>query len=147
MRTALLAVDVQKNYLSDGSTIIHPLTLVARDVNLVIVCRYADGGLVHPQIRKLANFTTTRGQEDVDYSAFDGGTLRPAHSLEELLRTNEVEGVIVGGIGESVVFTACDANAIGLESVVPLNCTERLPDSASETFERSGVQLVDHWRV
>jgi nicotinamidase-related amidase len=147
MRTCLLAVDVQVKYLDGNTNIIHPLELVAQDVDLVIACRRVDGGLINAKIRKLANFTTTRGKEGPAYSAFDGGTLRPAHTLEELLKDNGVQGVIVGGIGSAVVYTACDANGLGLETIVPLNCTAWLPDSASETFELAGVQLVDYWRV
>lgn len=187
MKTALIVVDLQYDFLPggalpihDGDKIIHPLILAAREVDLVIASRdwhpkdhvsfkHAEyfggdrwpphcvqdtrGALVHPRIRRLANFTVSKGMDPNQdaYSAFTGRTLRPARSLEDILHAQGIQQVVVGGLALDfcVRWTALDANGLGFDTIVPLDCTAALTDEGRqetlEAFERAGVRTVDHW--
>ena len=179
MRTALIAVDVQNDFLPggalavrDGDAVIEPLVEVAQHVDLVVASRDwhpaghvsfrtwpehcvqdTKGARIHPKIRKLAKYTISKGtapSRDA-YSAFAGQTLRPVHTLEELIQENEIKRVIVGGLALDVCvcWTALDANALGLDTVVPLDCTrainERGKEQTLDALANAGVTVLDHW--
>jgi nicotinamidase/pyrazinamidase len=178
MKTALIIVDIQKDFLSggalsvpDGDAIIQPIILAARSCELVIATadrheandnsfveqggpwpphcvRGTTGQQIHPKIRKLANYTISKGMDPdgpEDYSAFTGHTLRPVHTLKELLAKEGIQTVVVVGLTLDwcVKFTALDANALGYRTIVPLECTRALDEKgrvrALQDFQRAGV--------
>ena len=169
-RTALIAVDVQNDYLPDGplgipgsDSIIEPLveyaTLVAEVVILSRTLHPPDrdcwaacikgstGAKIVPDLAALGSgpntyVTTSR---PVNYSAFEGGTLRPLSTLEDILTHERVTHVTVGGywLEYRVAQTALDANALGYDTVVdPLSTfpfDEGLVDDTIERLARAGV--------
>lgn len=181
-KTALIAVDVQYDYLSggvlevpEGERVIAPLVELAVGADLVIASRNwypkdsvwfsaADGPLpphciqktrgakIHPKIAKVTDLTISKGAaERPAFSAFTGGTLRPAKSLEEILKAEGIERILVGGLvlDGCVRYTALDANALGFETIVPLDCAVALDDEGKRqtlgAFGRAGVRAVHHW--
>jgi nicotinamidase/pyrazinamidase len=184
LTTALIIIDVQKGYLAggeleipDANSILHPISLAAHDVDLVIVSRqlheendhsfFKQGGIwpphmirgtkgaqINPKMRKLANYTITTGTKPDgpdDYSIFTGSTLRPVNTLEQLLDKHEIERVIITGfpLDWTVKFTALDANALGYDTIVPLDCTRAMTHPGHldtlRVFDRAGVKYRDHW--
>jgi nicotinamidase/pyrazinamidase len=180
-KRALIAVDVQNDFLpggalpaADGNRIIHPITLVARDSDLVIASRdwhppdhisfetfgphcvqKTPGARIHSRIRRLANFTVSKGMDpDQDaFSAFQGRTLRPSRTLESILRRHGINQVIVTGLVLDICVrhTALDANALGFDTIVPLDCTAALSEEDGQKtlddFRRAGVRPVEHWQA
>jgi nicotinamidase-related amidase len=183
-KTALVMVDVQRDFLPGGALgieggdqIIFPLIRAARSCDLVIASadrheandnsfteqggpwpphcvQGTKGQQIHPKIRKLANYTISKGMDPDgpdDYSAFTGHTLRPVHTLAELLKQHGITQVVVGGLALNycVKFTAFDANALGYRTIVPLDCTRSLTtaaiDPTLEAFDRAGVLHPDTW--
>jgi nicotinamidase/pyrazinamidase len=106
-------------------------------------------------VAKPENYVISKGM-DFDqggYSAFDGGTLRPLESLEDILKKEKITHVAVGGywLDWCVAQTAFDASALGYSTAIEMTCTlpfpEFAPDSPErkETFERlarAGVVCV-----
>lgn len=110
------------------------------------------GARIHPSINKWANFVISKGMNRNPpdaYSAFAGKTLRPVSSLEEILQRSPITTVVVGGLALDycVKFTALDANALGYQTVVPLDATRPVgdPGPTFETLERAGVNVVEHY--
>ena len=110
------------------------------------------GARLYPSIRKLANFVVSKGMNKNPpdaYSAFVGRTLRPINSLLEILGRSPIETIIVGGLDLDVCvkYTALDANALGYQTIVPLNCSRgRFPGISVDTlvaFENAGVLVTD----
>lgn len=182
LKTAVIAVDVQYDYLSQGvrgtpeaDSVIEPLVELARGADLVIASRNwlpknttwftaADGPFpphcvqktrgakVHPKIARVSHLTVSKGAvEYPSYSAFSGGTLRPAKSLEDILKEHEIKQILVGGLflEEVVNYTALDANALGYRTIVPLDCAISLDDESGRqtlaVFRRAGVSYCNHW--
>lgn len=69
------------------------------------------------------------------YSAFEGGTLRPLESLEDILAHEKVSHVAIGGywLNGCVAQTAFDANALGYATAVESGAT--CTNSTTERFE------------
>ena len=162
-----------------GDRILRPLAQLAHQCSLVIASRdwhpadhftfsedpqFTDGSWpphcvqgtkgaqIFPSIRKLANFTISKGTNKNPpdaYSAFVGRTLRPVTTLQEILERSPIETIIVGGLALDycVKYTALDANALGYQTIVPLDCTapisEEGKDDTLKAFARAGVQVVD----
>ena len=84
-------------------------------------------------VAKPQNYVVTKGltRQGGSFSAFEGGTLRPLESLEDILRREEVTHVAVGGywLDWCVAQTAFDANALGYNVAVELPCTLALDRS------------------
>lgn len=180
-RTAALLIDVQLDYLDGGAAeepgadaLIEPLVELAKGADLVIASRdwypanhrlftagvlskhcvqKTKGARVHPKIAKVASLTVSKNTDRTSnsFSAFDGGTLRPARTLEAILKTEKIERVLVGGIAldTAVRWTALDANALGYETLVPLDCIVVYDDEQRRqtlaAFQRAGVRTVNHW--
>lgn len=75
------------------------------------------------------------------YSAFEGGTLRPLESLEDILRREEVTHVTIGGywLEWCVAQTAFDANALGFSTAIEMNCTLPFPDFGQDSSEYATI--------
>jgi nicotinamidase-related amidase len=78
------------------------------------------------------------------FSAFEGGTLRPLESLEDILAREEITHVTVGGylLEGAVANTAFDANALGYSTMVELRSAAGHPEKRYETLarlDRAGV--------
>lgn len=117
-----------------GAKIVPDLTAIAAQVQNYVITKSMD--------RKQGGF-----------SAFEGGTLRPLESLEDILRREEITHVAVGGywLDWCVAQTAFDANALGYATAIEMTCTLPFPEFASDspqrkqTFERldrAGVPCV-----
>lgn len=84
------------------------------------------------------------------FSAFEGGTLRPLESLEDILQREEVTHVAVGGywLDWCVAQTAFDANALGYNTAIETRCTIPFPetgtrmDRITQQLNQAGVLLV-----
>lgn len=65
-----------------------------------------------------------------DFSAFEGGTLRPLENLEDILRNEKITHVTVGGywLEFCVAQTAFDASALGYSTAIELTCTLPFPE-------------------
>jgi nicotinamidase/pyrazinamidase len=89
---------------------------------------------------KVENYVITKGiaKDQGGYSAFEGGTLRPLESLEDILRREKITHIAVGGywLDKCVAQTACDASALGYSTVVEMTCTLPYPDFAPDSKER-----------
>ncbi len=171
-RTALIAVDVQNDYLPNGvlgspgsDRIIEPLVEYATlAADVVIASRN-----LHPPdhksfddspancvkgtpgarivsdlatiVAKPENYVISKGMDSDQggYSAFEGGTLRPLESLEDILRNEKITHVSVGGywLDWCVAQTACDANALGYTTAIEMACTLPFPDFRPESVERA----------
>jgi nicotinamidase-related amidase len=185
-RTALIAVNTQKDYLPKGALgfpgtdrIIAPLVEYATvAADLVIVSRELHppdhrsfvgfGGHLPPHCIKgtsgakvIPDLATVIAQKDsyvissgIDrdqggFSAFEGGTLRPLESLEDILAREKITHVAVGGywLEYAVSNTAFDANALGYNTAVELTASCALekhekPCQTIERFERAGIKYV-----
>lgn len=78
---------------------------------------------VPASLKRVADFTITTGKKGTEkeaFSAFEGGTLRPIKSLEEILSQEHVGDVIVCGwtLNSMVGQTAFDARALGYDTTV-----------------------------
>jgi nicotinamidase/pyrazinamidase len=187
-RTALIAVDVQNDYLPEGplgspdsDRIIEPLVEYATlAADVVILSRnlhppdhlsFSDskafsasmhrpwpancikgtsGARIVSDLAAIAakaeNYVITKGlaKDQGGYSAFEGGTLRPLESLEDILRYEKITHIAIGGywLDQCVAQTAFDASALGYSTAIEMTCTlpypEFTPDSPErkETFER-----------
>lgn len=86
------------------------------------------------------NYIITKAQEREQggFSAFEGGTLRPLESLEDILAREEITHVTVGGylLESTVANTAFDANALGYSTMVDLNLATGHQEKRQETIER-----------
>lgn len=180
-KTALIAVDVQNDYLPEGALgfpgsddILLPLVEYATlAADVVIVSRNLHppdhtsfvkfGGYAPPNcikgtpgakvvsdlsgiVAQPHNYVITKAQERNQYgfSAFEGGTLRPLESLEDILAREEITHVTVGGylLEGAVASTAFDANALGYSTMVELRAAAGHPERHRETlerFDRAGV--------
>ena len=81
------------------------------------------------------------------FSAFEGGTLRPLESLEDILAREEITHITVGGylLEGAVANTAFDANALGYSVMVELRSAAGHPEKQRETlerFDRAGVRYA-----
>jgi nicotinamidase/pyrazinamidase len=166
----------------DGDSVLHPISLLAREASLVVASRdwhpedhfsfseypqYVDqswpphciqgtkGARVHPSMRKLANFTVSKGTDKnvEDYSAFRGRTLRPVQTLQEILDRSPLDALVVTGLALDycVRYTALDANALGYKTIVPLNATRAVsPEGEKQTleaFKKAGVIVVPEYQA
>lgn len=112
------------------------------------------GARIHRSVAKQADFTiskaTDRNPPDA-YSAFAGKTLRPVETLEAILARSPIDTVVVGGLALDycVLYTACDASALGYITYVPLDATRGVASDTSAkaliTLERAGVHVVEHY--
>lgn len=86
------------------------------------------------------NYVITKGidRQQGGFSAFEGGTLRPLESLEDILRHEKITHVVVGGywLDWCVAQTACDANALGYRTVVEMSCTLPFPEFDNNSTKR-----------
>lgn len=180
MKTALIAVDTQNDYLPDGplgfpgsDAILLPLVEYATlAADVVIVSRnlrppnsksFAKfGGYLPPSCIKgtpgakivsnlvgiasqAGNYVVTKATDPDQggYSAFEGGTLRPLESLEDILAREEITHVTVGGylLENAVANTAFDANALGYSVMVELRSTTGVANRSVtlDRFEKAGV--------
>lgn len=146
MTTALIAVDVQNDFLPGGSLgvpggdrVIAPLVRAAARVDLVVAtrdwhpqghCSHVEQGGPWPahciagshgaelaaEINRIADAIVSKGQER-DVDAYSGFD---GTRLAELLRAHGVERVLVGGLATDycVRATALDAIGNGFETVV-----------------------------
>jgi nicotinamidase-related amidase len=145
-RTALIAVDVQGDFLPGGSlavpegfAVVPPLLDAARDVDMVVATRdwhtadhvsFADrggpwpvhcvagtpGSTLHPDIDRIAHVVVSKGTNS-ELDAYSGFDGTP---LAALLRAAGVRRVLVGGLATDycVRATALDALREGFEVVV-----------------------------
>jgi nicotinamidase/pyrazinamidase len=156
----------------DGNAVIAPLVKLASEMDLVIVSRDwhpknhfsfrtqngtqpphciqdTAGARINPKIRKAAHYIVSKGMDanHEAYSAFVGQTLRPKHSLPQLLEEHEIKRVYVGGLAmdRCVKWTALDSAASGYLTIVGLDLTRSLTAAGEletlETFKRAGVQV------
>jgi nicotinamidase/pyrazinamidase len=174
-KTALIAVDVQNDYLPDGALgfpgsdeILLPLVEYATlAADVIIVSRNLHpanhgsfvkfGGCLPPNcikgtpgarvvsnlsgiVAQPHNYVITKATEPDQggFSAFEGGTLRPLESLEDILAREEVTHITVGGywLEGAVANTAFDANALGYSVMVELRAAAGHPEKQHETLER-----------
>jgi len=180
-KTALIAVDVQVDYLPGGplgfpgsDDILLPLVEYATlAADVVIASRslyppdhtsfFKYGGYNPPNcikgtpgakivsnitgiVAQAHNYVVTKGTErdQGGFSAFEGGTLRPLESLEDILAREEITHITVGGylLENAVANTAFDANALGYSVMVELRAAAGHPEKQRETlerFDRAGV--------
>lgn len=102
------------------------------------------GAKIVPDLAAIAakpeNYVITKGldRQHGGFSAFEGGTLRPLESLEDILRREEITHVAVGGywLDWCVAQTAFDANALGYATAIETNCTLPFPEFDSESAQR-----------
>lgn len=75
------------------------------------------------------------------FSAFEGGTLRPLESLEDILRREEITHVAVGGywLEWCVAQTAFDASALGFATAIEISCTLPFPEFGPGSSERAKI--------
>lgn len=103
------------------------------------------GAKIVPDLAAIAakpeNYVITKGlgHKEGGFSAFEGGTLRPLESLEDILRREEVTHVAVGGywLDWCVAQTAFDANALGYATAIEMNCTLPFPEFEPDSTQRT----------
>lgn len=167
-KTALIAVDVQNDYLPNGplgfpdsDSIIPALVEYAALAADIVICsrnirpagssayciKGTPGAKIVPELASISanpkNYVITKSLDHEGYSAFEGGTLRPLESLEDILAREEVTHVSVGGywLNGCVAQTAFDANALGYNTAIEERCT--LPSPVSQTrTEHISQQLL-----
>ena len=169
-RTALLAVDVQGDFLPggalavpDGDAVIAPLLRAARGAGMVVATRdwhppghvsFAErggpwpphcvagtpGALIRPEVDRLADVVVSKGR-NVDIDAYSGFDGTP---LAALLRAAGVERVLVGGLATDycVRATALDALREGFEVVVLRDAVR-----AVEVQPGDGERALDEMRA
>jgi nicotinamidase-related amidase len=159
MKTALIIVNVQKDYLSGGVKEIKDAEKILpfiQDLNtdgptfavrnwfddyfchLSYGLENTPGAKLHPAIKKMANYTIS--VRNPGYSGFQGTTLRPIETLEDLLLEHEVQHVTVCGLGDSVVFTALDSAALGYQTRIAKDASIFVNDLLSFFISNSGIQ-------
>lgn len=103
------------------------ILLLAERADLVILDRNGAGNRLPTPLKQVGDCITTRGinPDKPNYSAFDGGTLRPIESLESILAREQVSDVVVCGatLRTIVSQTAFDANALGYNTLVCYDAT------------------------
>lgn len=86
------------------------------------------------------NYVVTKAMEPHQggFSAFEGGTLRPLESLEDILAREEITHVTIGGylLEGAVANTAFDASALGYSTMVESRATAGHPERRHVTLER-----------
>jgi nicotinamidase/pyrazinamidase len=94
-------------------------------------------------VAKPENYVISKGLDGDrgEFSAFEGGTLRPLESLEDILRREEVTHIAVGGywLERCVAQTAFDAAALGYATAIEMNCTLPFPGFDSKSPERAKI--------
>lgn len=190
-KTALIAVDVQNDYLPGGAVgfpgsdrIIEPLVEYATLAADIVICsrnlrppdhesfnlernrtdpiykvgkqdgawamscvKGTPGARIVPDLAAIAvkgdNYVITKSlaRDQGGYSAFEGGTLRPLESLEDILRREEVTHIAVGGywLDGVVAQTAFDAAALGYSTAIELSCTLPFPEFDPDSPERQAT--------
>lgn len=123
MRKALIVVD-----LEDGvDRIVDPILKLASRADIVILARNGTQRTKTPTaLRRVVDYIVTKGIDGrPTYSAFDGGTLRPIESLEEILTREKVSDVVICGCTLRTVVsqTAFDARALGYSTTVCFDAT------------------------
>ena len=92
---------------------------------------------------KPENYVISKGLDGnrEGFSAFEGGTLRPLESLEDILQREEVTHVAVGGywLDGCVAQTAFDANALGYSTAIEMTCTLPFPEYAHDSDQRKAT--------
>lgn len=102
------------------------------------------GAKIVPDLAAIAakpqNYVITKsiGRDQGGFSAFEGGTLRPLESLEDILRREEITHVAVGGywLDWCVSQTAFDANALGFSTAIETTCTLPFPEFEPDSTQR-----------
>lgn len=163
MRTAFIVVDVQEGYFPDELVIkaieersdACDVTIASRNLfpngDPKVPTEFAKGSKwakVHPVVKELADYVVTKGETNLGISAFEGGTLRPIVSLEQILEDEKIEGVFVGGflLGYDLSCTAFDANALGYPTTVDLKASRpwvEESDPLVENLTRAGVEVIN----
>lgn len=82
--------------------------------------------------------------DEFGYSAFEGGTLRPLETLEEILDREKVTHITVGGywLDGCVAQTAFDANALGYATAVARDACWIREEFNPDHLKRAGVGYV-----
>jgi nicotinamidase-related amidase len=156
MKTALIIVNFQRDYLEDGVLeIVGAEKLIPRIQKLqpngpVIAVRNwfekdtnyfgvenTPGAKIHPAIKKMSEYVVS--VQTPGFSGFQGNTLRPIQSLEDLLGEHGVQHVVVCGLTDAVVFTALDSAALGYQTRVVKDASIFEADFADAFFFRAGV--------
>jgi nicotinamidase/pyrazinamidase len=163
MKTALIIVDAQKDFPLHLE-VVDRLIDLAEEADLVIAsktvhskdhfsfaefgphCIHGTKGVkLEDRIAEWADYTITRvcPQGVEHYSAFDGGTLRPKESLEEILVAEKIGKVWIGGFGHGwdVPQTAFDANALGYPTTVWLEAVNEMSPETILKLEHAGVNV------
>src|ERR1700677_585147 len=94
-------------------------------------------------VAKPENYVISKGLDSDrgGFSAFEGGTLRPLESLEDILRREEITHVAIGGywFDFCVAQTAYDAAALGYATAIETNCTFPFPEIDPDSPKRKAV--------
>jgi len=168
-RTALLAVDVQRDFLpggslavSDGEAVVAPLRALAAEVALVVAtrdfhpphhCSFIErggpwpahcvigtsGAAIHPGIDSIADLIVSKGT-DPDVEAYSGFD---GTGLAGMLRSAGVERIVVGGLATDycVRATSLAARSEGFDTEVVLEAIR-----AVEAQPGDGSRAVEEMR-
>lgn len=160
-KTAVIAVDVQKDFLSggalavpDGDCVIEPLATVAETIGIVVATAdehpkgssrpvhcvsNTKGAKIHREILDLASEVVLKecGGDGV-CSAFQGETDDEGISLADWLREIDVTKLVIGGLAAegSVRATVLDALDLGFE-------VQLLTDGIRSTNPDAGQKAID----
>lgn len=103
-------------------------------------------------VAKPSNYVVTKSLQRTQggFSAFEGGTLRPLESLEDILYREQITHVTVGGywLDWAVAQTAFDASALGYQTAIDKQCTVPFIETPERTerivkhLEHAGIPLV-----
>jgi nicotinamidase/pyrazinamidase len=103
------------------------------------------GARLHTSVSKYADYVISMGmnRNEEAYSAFQGKTLRPVFTLEEILKADAVDTVVVCGIRFSVEVkhTALDANAIGYKTIIAAATDRYFDYELREDLIKRGIQV------
>lgn len=159
-RYALIAVDVQNDFLRQDylepsakamleglrhRSEMCDITIASRNLfpdNLsTLFVKGTKGAKIAPEIAELTDYIVTKGDDRAHYgySAFEGRTLRPLRSLEDILKDEKVTNVWVAGyvLEFCVSRTAFDANALGYPTVVDCTATASWNDLYSDGYREA----------
>jgi hypothetical protein len=144
---ALIVTDVLGTEVRGTDPILPVILQLAERADFVIVSRNGTTTKVPTSLKKAASIIVTRGidPERPNYSAFDGGTLRPVESLEVILARKEVTEVVVCGctLNSVVAQTAFDANALGYVTTICIDACSGDVLVRSPKIERAGITIAE----
>lgn len=132
---------------------IHPSDHLSFNILLPPNCiKGTSGAKIVPEVvsliaKKENSYVITKGvkPDEGGFSAFEGGTLRPLETLEEILEREKITHVTVGGywLEHCVSQTAFDANALGYSTAIDLAASfARDPNEISRVLndlEKAGI--------